>query len=311
MFQALPTLRAPHKSRIMLVGDRMNNHLRGLAAWVSCAVALTLMGASNVPNLPMPPNSAMIYNAGSGDFAGFRIVVVPAGQAVAIDGAGHTSNELQQDVVQKFFADLAAAGPLSQLPAGDCSASKPETSSTTVEVNAAIVVTWNGQHSPALSCVSDPRAQRILLDATTIQRSLYVAAYRKRTTLAYGSAYHGASYQVGGYDSAGANYGGGSDHFYTDRFQNSGFYWDNFDTGQMTMDRFDNSGRANFSSPFGTAPGASPVFSNVPYASPYGGAPSATIPNVYPWSPSPGTGITPSNPYSSAPYGTAPNSVIK
>ncbi|MDQ6768308.1 MAG: hypothetical protein M3Z41_10915 [Candidatus Eremiobacteraeota bacterium] len=283
----------------------MNSHLRPFSLLFASLGAVVLMGASNagssfVPPLPMTPNEAMIFNPGTGDFAGFRIVVDPSGRAIAIDGAGRASNELQSNVVQKFFADLASAGPLDKLPGGNCSSAKPDTSTTTVEVNAAVVISWNGQKTPALRCASDPRATKILLDATTIQHALYVQAYRKKVVLAYGSGsgYSGQSYRANfsGYDGS---------RFYIDRFQNANFSYPNFSSDNFSFSNF-NSEMPRSRGPWASLPGASQVFSNLPYSNPFSGAPASSFQTVNPFSGSPYSSFGSTTPFGPSPYGSSP-----
>jgi hypothetical protein len=248
----------------------------------------------------MASNAAMIYNPGNSDVAGFRIVVDPNGKAAAIDGAGRGSSELQPDIAQKFFSDLAAAGPLNKLPAGDCSSAKAD-ASTTVEVSASIVVSWNGQRTPALSCVTDPRAVKIVLDATTIQRALYVQAYRKRTmTYGGGYAYGGGGYQAGssGYESGG--------RFYIPPFQTGSFNFTNFSSDNFYFSTFDNESSLHSNGPWAAAPPGSTLFTNLPYANPFSGATFTSLPYAWPFSGGPYSSNGTVTPYSPAPYGQSP-----
>jgi hypothetical protein len=296
---------------MMLRGTALlHSYFKPASLLAASAVALSLMGAYSagplvVPTLPMGHNAAMIYNPGNGDFVGYRIVVDPSGKAAAVDGAGRDSSELQSDVTQKFFADLAAAGPLDKLPAGDCS-STATADATTVEVNAAVIVTWNGKHTPALTCVTDPRAVRILLDATTIQHAIYVQAYRKRTMMTYGGGY---TYKGEGYNqNAAYDYNASGDEgFYIDRFQNASFNFDNFASDSMNFSLFDNEYQARSNGPFTTFPGTGPEFTNLPYANPYSGTDLINIPQIWPFGGGPwsntGSGASP---FSNSPFGQSP-----
>jgi len=289
-----------------------------VVAVVSTA-AVMLMGASSarpqlVPQIPMPKGSAMIYNAGNGDFAGYRIVVSTTGQAWAIDGAGRSSNQLESTVTQKFFNDLAAAGPLDKLPAGDC-ASRTAADTTTVEVNASVVITWNSQHSPALTCVTEPSAVKLLLDATSIQHALYVQAYRKRVTPGYGQTVvygsNGVSYVNNAYG-RGLAYSLGEGRypgqFGFTPFKNETFGYDQFSAGRFSFNLFDNeyptSGGAFETNVSGLA--ANP-FVSLPYTSPFNGSPWTSVPQVYPFQGSiPSTNIEPTSPWSSNPANGSP-----
>jgi len=268
----------------------MNRLPMVVSYFVVSVVAFTLMGAGNqgattALAIAVAHNAAIISTPGNGDYAGFRIVVEPSGKAAAVDGAGRASSELQPDVVQAFFADLAGAGPLDKLPTGDCSSATSEIPSTSVEVNAPIVITWNGQHTAPLACVTDPRAVKMVLDATTIQRALYVQAYRKRVTVGYGTGYtYGSGYRSEGYDSS---------RFYIPRFQNDAFTFKNFSTDGFYFSNFDN-GLQRSNGPWGSGPTSSQVFTNLPYSNPFSGLPGGTVPFA--------------NPYTSAPYSSGPGS---
>jgi hypothetical protein len=202
-------------------------------------------------------------------------------------------------MVRAFFADLGDAGQLDALPTGGCSAAKSEEPSTSVEVNAPITITWNGQHTGALACVTDPRAIKIVLDATTIQRALYVQAYRKRVTVAYGTGYtYGGGYQrKTGYDSS---------HFYIPGFQNDAFTFTNFSTGGFYFSNFD-SGLQRSSGPWSSLPASSQVFTNLPYSSPFSGLPSGSVPYTSPYASLPySSGIGNANPFGASPYSSGP-----
>ncbi|MBV8595076.1 MAG: hypothetical protein JOZ50_02385 [Candidatus Eremiobacteraeota bacterium] len=292
-------------------------HVNPLIVAVVSTAAVVLMGASSapppaVPQIAMPKGSAMIYNAGNADFTGYRIVVSTTGQAWAIDGAGRSSNQLESTVTQKLFNDLAAAGPLDKLPAGDC-ASKAAADATTVEVNASVIITWNSQHTPALTCVTEPNAVKLLLDATTIQHALYVQAYRERVTVAYGSTVvygpNGVSYARGSY-AGGFAYGGGSDYydgrFMFQPFKNEGFGYDQFSGGHLSFDHFDNEYPQAGGVFLTNIPGGTNPFVNIPYSSPYNGSPWSSLPQVYPFQGSmPTTNIETTSPFSSLP-GSSP-----
>jgi hypothetical protein len=253
-----------------------------------CLLAPLLLGASNVPVLPVPPNAAMIYNPGSGDYAGFRIVVNTDGRAIAIDGAGHIATQLQNDLVQKFFGDLSSAGPLDQLSAKPCSEGVSENATTTVEVNSAVTINWKGQHSPELVCATDPRAQKLLLDATEIQHALYVQAYRKRNLLTYGTSYAAAAPPtVLGYVP--------DFRFSFDQFYSGGFSNTPFTTGQFTFDNFSNG--LNYVNPFTGSP-----YTGAPYSS----LPAAGLPGASPFTGLPYASPPFTSPFSGSPYGTNP-----
>lgn len=282
-------------------GTAMKNLSQGVVTLAISALAGVFLGASNVPTLPVPTNAATIYNPGSGDYAGFRIVVSPDGRAISIDGAGHSSAQLQSDVVEKFFNDLASVGSLQQLSAKPCTSSADDNSPTTVEVNASITISWKGQHSPALSCATDPRAQRLLLDATQIQHALYVQAYRTRNLVTYGTPYAGSSPAYVGYES--------SSRFSFDNFYTGGFTNAPFSDGRFYMEHFSNG--VQYVNPFTGSPYSGTPYTGLPYAalpsaSPYSSLPFTNLPNASPFSGSvysgnPFTGSPFTSPYTSGP----------
>lgn len=281
----------------------MNRVSIGLRFIVVSVFAAALVVAGNqsagFAATTMPRNAASISTAGNGDYAGFFIVVEPSGRAGAIDGAGRAASELSSDVVQRFFADLAAAGPLDKLATGDCSTAKSDIPSTSVEVNAPIVIAWNGQRTAALACVTDPRAVKIVLDATAIQRALYVQAYRKRVTAGYGTglAYASGYRGNGGYDSS---------RFYIPRFQNESFTFKNYSNdGGFYFSKFD-SGVQRSNGPWSSGPTSSQVFTNLPYSSPFTGLPASSIPFTSPYSSGPYSSLPGASPFGASPYSESP-----
>lgn len=165
----------------------MKHYARALSALFIVVLPLALLGAAGIPNLPASRQAVTILNPGTGDYLGFRIVVEPNGKVSAIDAAGRAVGYLSVAVTQTLFTDVASAAPLASLPASTCSATA--SNDTTIAVNAAITVSWNGQRSPLLLCATDPRAVKLVADATAIQRGLYVQAYRTRV----GTMWSGAS----------------------------------------------------------------------------------------------------------------------
>lgn len=288
----------------------MDRHGRPLALVFVSALAFALMGAdynalpSGVPALPASPGSASIYNPGSGDFAGFRIVVAPSGKAIAVDGAGRAQSMLQPDIVSKFFADLAAAGPLGALAASRCTAASPSEATPTVEVITPLTIGWRGQHTQPLACVGDPRAVKLLLDATTIQRALYVQAYRKRSTLAYGVYGYGGTvgYGAGGY---GAGYGAGGSGFYFEPYSNGSFSAGRFSASGFQMDRFSmtpfDNGYRSSGLPWSSGNFTSPSFTSLPYATLPSASYTTSLQIANPYAASPFSG----GPMGTSPYGSS------
>jgi len=100
---------------------------------------LALFGALKVPQLPVPSVAVEIFNPGNSDFAGFRIVVDRSGKAWSIDGAGRGRALLQQNVVDAFFSDVAAAKPLGALPKQGCATSATDPSTAVMAANLSLI----------------------------------------------------------------------------------------------------------------------------------------------------------------------------
>jgi len=268
----------------------MNRQMQPLFGVFVSILAVTLLGASSVPTLSVPKGAAMIYNPGNGDYTGFRIVVQPDGRAMAVDAAGRASNELPTDVAQQFLGDLAAAdaAPAS----GQACAASSILPTTTVEVNAAISIAWNGHHWADLRCASDARVSKLSSDAKAIEQALYVQAYRQRMIVVYvGNRSGYITPSQGGYSYTGAyggsmGTGGYSSQPFTPSFGYGTSPYSGYPTGTMP------SGSLPTTSLSGGLPTAS-----LPTTSPFGGLPSASLPSSSPFG---------SSPFGSSPYGSGP-----
>jgi len=160
--------------------------------FVVCALGFACLGASPVPALPTPSDAVTIYNPGNADYAGYRIVVRPTGEAVAVDAAGRASSLPQPDIVDRFFGDLRTGAPSAR--EARCAASS---------VGSAVTISWSGHRWSGFDCLSDPHAASLLDDAVRIQRSLYVQAYRTATIEVWTSGERSyASYSPVGYTPA-------------------------------------------------------------------------------------------------------------
>lgn len=141
-----------------------------LGALVAVALPSSAWGAVSVPALPVPVGAAMILNAGSDDLAGYRIVVLPSGKTTAIDGAGRWQGQVPADLADRFFRDLTAAMPLTQLASGPCAKAPSAPLPTTVS--------FQGQNSADVSCRADDKSSALSNDAQAIARALYISNYR-------------------------------------------------------------------------------------------------------------------------------------
>ena len=145
-----------------------------LKIFLSALVMVILPGIgwaeNTVPLLPIPNGAAVILNAGSADVAGYRIVILPSGKATSVDGAGRWRGQLPGDLADRFFRDLTAAIPLSQLPATSCT--------KTAIAPLPTFVTFRGERSTDVSCRGNDKSSALSNDAQAIARTLYVANYR-------------------------------------------------------------------------------------------------------------------------------------
>lgn len=163
------------------------------------------LAENSIPALPLPDGAAMIFNIGSPDAAGYRIVVLPSGKAISVDGAGRGQGQLPADMANRFFLDLGAAMPLSQLPAVTCT--------KTAIAPLPTFVTFHGERSADLSCGGGDKSAALLGDALAIARTLYVSNFRAKAMRIFftpgaqpaeiPSATPPPSYPSGGYGSMG------------------------------------------------------------------------------------------------------------
>ncbi len=135
--------------------------------------------ANAVTPLPVPAGAAMIFNSGSADLAGYRIVIAPDGGG-GVDGAGKGQRQLSADLTHALFLDLAAAAPLSKLPSSSCAAGAAAVTP--------VVVSLGAETSPELTCPSDPKATALLEDIRAITRALYVTNYKIRAVSHFGGS---------------------------------------------------------------------------------------------------------------------------
>lgn len=146
--------------------------MRCFLALIAVLIAAPAAADSTLPLLPLPPGSAMIYSPGTADFIGYRIIISPNGDAVAVDGAGHVQGSVPGRLAKALFDDLAAAAPLSKLATTPCL--PPPT------VVAPLLITLADDTSPNIACSADAKEAALLADAQAIAHALYVANYRSR-----------------------------------------------------------------------------------------------------------------------------------
>lgn len=141
------------------------------------ALPVAVRGDVNPSPVPVPPGGVVIVSPPTGDLAGYRIVIAPSGDAVAVDGAGRAQRALPPSVVKTLFGDLEAAMPLSKLPASACVRSS--------KTPTPLLVSYRGETSPDLTCAADAKQVALYSDAEAIVHTLYVANYRSRAVSHY------------------------------------------------------------------------------------------------------------------------------
>ncbi|GEM_PF-5301847 len=137
---------------------------------VSLVVGSPAAAHGQVAALPLPAGAAMILNTGDSATTGYRIVVLPSGVTTSVDATGVAHGQLPQALADRFFRDLSAAMPLSQLPSSSCANAAAMTLPT--------FLTVSGQRSSNIDCGSDPKTSALSWDAQAIARALYVSNYR-------------------------------------------------------------------------------------------------------------------------------------
>jgi hypothetical protein len=149
-----------------------------------CA-AMPLAHAASAPPVPI-----IIANSGSINTTGYRITIMPNGDAAyaysSLSYGGDTATHqtmLSAALAQKLFADVSAALPLAQLPVKHCPKS--------VSFGTITTVGYGGDTSPDISCSqSSGYAPAIYADVQNIVRFLNIAPRHKRT----GLTPHGTGY---------------------------------------------------------------------------------------------------------------------
>jgi hypothetical protein len=104
--------------------------------------------------IPIAAGEALIVNSGSTNRAGYRLRVYADGTTALQQGDAALRKHVSRALVQRFFADLRAAGPLDALPRAACMKSASFGSSTQVA--------YRGKTSPDLTCPSASPAERAL-----------------------------------------------------------------------------------------------------------------------------------------------------
>ena len=255
--------------------SHMRKRLAPLCGILAPALAIALLGASPVPQLPVPKDAATIYDPGSGDSSGFRIVIQPDGHAVSVDGAGRSALDLQNDLSDRFFADLRSASNADKNPTARCS-------NDTMPVSDDVTIKWSGRAWSGLSCATDAQLLALASDARAIERALYVQTYRARPMYVYIGA-NGPQYAGGIYGTA-ALYA-----------PQSGYSSFSFSGGYSTT-------------PYSSYPSGSMPSGSLPTTSLTGSLPSGSLPIGSPYTSLPTSSLPGGNPFTASPFGASPYS---
>ena len=117
------------------------------------------------PEVVDSPVIAVITDSGSTNSRAYRIALARGGRAEILTRGALATKYVPADLAERFFADLAAAMPLAQLPV-----SQPCFKSSSF--GGSMEITFGNQRSPDLSCASGPRAQVLSEDVAAIKRAL-------------------------------------------------------------------------------------------------------------------------------------------
>lgn len=125
-------------------------------------------GWSNFASAPVvadAPVEVVITESGSTNSPAYRISLTRGGRAEIATRNRLLTGYVPADLAERFFADLAAAMPLAQLPVGQpCFKSS--------SFGGSMHLSLGNQRSPDLSCAAGPRAQVLSEDVIAIKRAL-------------------------------------------------------------------------------------------------------------------------------------------
>jgi len=135
--------------------------------------------ASPVPaylHVPTSAGEALILDSGSTNRAGYRLRVYATGWTALQQGDVPLRKRVPPALVERFFADLKAAGPLGKLPPAHCMKS--------ASFGSSLQVGYRGAMSSDLSCPSSSSAARALaIDAGALASAAGVSMLPRGRTL--------------------------------------------------------------------------------------------------------------------------------
>ncbi len=160
------TFREPVHARLRF-SIMMIHWVASLLVAIPITAIASITTASRVPYLPVPKGAAVILNTGSTNSAGYRIVIQPDGSAEYVVASTPQRASIPTEQAHRFFADLAAAMPLHELPSEPCMKS--------VSFGTSLFVWWSHSRSPDLSCPSDARGRTLRDDAEQVAQALKIS----------------------------------------------------------------------------------------------------------------------------------------
>jgi len=153
--------------------------LTGVTALVSSKVALSqtqiTSGVTSAKATPpatteeiiIPREMAIIFNTGSTHTIGYRIFLLPSGQARYVYGSGRGDGKISQVLTKKFFRDIRAAMALEKFPTKQ-PCIKPVSFSTSTTIR------FNRKQSPDISCSGNAKVRLLFNDVKEIAQTLKV-----------------------------------------------------------------------------------------------------------------------------------------
>jgi hypothetical protein len=132
--------------------------------------------------VPTVPREALIVNSGSTNRAGYRLRVGADGWVSLQQGDPSTSSgqvvplrkRVSSALVDRFFADLKAAGPLDELTSMRCMKSTSFGSATQIG--------YLGKMSPDVSCPGSAAARKLEVDAQALADAAGVSMFPRAGT---------------------------------------------------------------------------------------------------------------------------------
>ncbi len=156
--------------------------LTALAAAPALLLSIRPSVAASMPPSPAPSASpsaqaATIVNSGSTNFPGYRIALEPSGVAYVTNTRddAHTVQRVDPKLAERFFAAIAAVGPMSGISVMHCMKSASFGSTTTV--------TMNGATSPDISCGGDAKVAELAAAADSVAHAVHAGRITTRRLL--------------------------------------------------------------------------------------------------------------------------------